>query len=486
MKLTQRNKIIIGIVIAAILIIILVWSRRKKSSFIVPTTNTPGPDSNFYNVYSNIQITFANTAGTSLVLISNIAVGNSNNQTAYTIYPHPFNPNDNIVIGGVLGTNSNSYNSPIKIGSAIANSGISGTASGASIITVTVPTGHGLYAGALVNIQGTGTYDTQADCTLSGNQGTTTTSSGKVLCPAVTAGGSTVYPSAGSIVSAVQVSNVTTTTYTYVDPGIQSRVTSTGSNGVTTPVTGIPSVFTVKTVSSNALSFTYDSVPVTGISAAGVAIGGWAFNVTNATATNAYVTKDKAIADAVNTWVTGKCSYLTGAPINDPGYTANVAAINLAYSSLVNAFNNGATTPAIATINAARKADLTTALRTFLATNCPGVYTGAPGDVDIGNSTNGYGRNLTFGGSGSTGVDTSVITAANVTRWGNYAAMNPTVSTNVATSALISGSTSWYTVMVNEPITGISMQAWNVAKNFGPGSLFGTSSIGNSAASSMP
>jgi hypothetical protein len=474
MKLTQRNKIIIGIVFSALLIIFLIWLNRKRSSYTVPTqSTTDNTDNVFYTSYLTAQKYFSSNVGSNLIPFSAMSyVGTTVSVT--TMYPHGLSTGDTVIVGGVLGTQTG-LNSPVTIGTSITNSAISTLAN--QDIQVTTSTAHGLAVGSLINIQGTGTYDTQANCNLAGNQGGTTPQ-----CPArtftdYTGGTSTIYPSAGPTVSAVKVNTVPTTTqFTYTPHGttatandpnnIPASASPTNSNGITVPLSGIPSPFTVAV--SSPQQFTYTSSGLTGTGTVASTNLGWAYKAGNNYVSSKYFTKDKAILDAVNQWITTKCPYLGTTDITDNGYKTNVSAINTAYSTLVNSYNTTGS-PDINSINAARKADLTTALRAYLSTACPGVYAGPA--VDIGNSTNGYGQNLTFGSSG-TGVDTSVITSDNVTKWARYAALDPTVSSSSATTPLVASSTSW-TNNVTEPITGTTMQAWQVAKNFGPGTVYG-------------
>jgi hypothetical protein len=178
----------------------------------------------------------------------------------------------------------------------------------------------------------------------------------------------------------------------------------------------------------------------------------------------AYITKDTYISSNVSTWLTSKCPQFT-TQITDPAYLANVNAVNLAYDSVVNSsFVTG--TPPIAYVNAARKADLTIPLRMYLGSVCPGIYDGTLGTTF---------RNFTPSsiGPGGAAFDTNAITSSNVTTWAKYAAVNPSAAIAGATTPLVSGSTSWSTT-VTEPLTGASLAAYQLAKNYGPGAAWST------------
>jgi hypothetical protein len=77
-------------------------------------------------------------------------------------------------------------------------------------------------------------------------------------------------------------------------------------------------------------------------------------------------------------------------------------------------------------------------------------------------------------GPGGAAIDTNAITAANIKMWAKYAAVNPSAASAAATTPLLTGSTTWATTNVTDPLTGASLPAYQVAKNYGPGAAFST------------
>jgi len=458
----RRDKIILGLILVAVIIIVFFMKLRTKANYAIPdSTATAADDRAFYLAYSGAQSDFANTVGAGLTTFSSITGTPDGIVSVTTNTPHSFAVGSNVIVGGILGNDHTGFNSNISIGNPITINQISGNKGG----TVTVSTGtvkHNLYNGALINIQGNSTYDTQPNCSVTANQ---------PRCVSQVVNGTTLYINPLPSATAVPVTVTSPTTFTYTDPNIPAGTGLSGATGTSTgvivPSSGIPIPFQVTTV-DDSTHFKYTSP---GLSGTPPTSNGWAFNAGNTSYLDAYLIKDTTISTASNTWISRKCPYLTGTPITDNGYLANVSAINNAYAGVVNnAYFGGAGVPSIGVVNAARKADLTIPLRMYLSRACPGIYADSRGD--IGTIFAGF---TTL----AQAFNSSAITNATVLTWATYAAVNPSAASAAATTPLVPGSTIW-TTMLTEPVTNVSLPAYQVAKNYGPGAAVAFKILGSS------
>jgi len=456
MRLTQRNKIILGLIAVAVIILIFFMTSRTKAKYAIPTTATgaTGADLTFYNAYTQAQTEFAGRLKLDLYS-SNAITGSGTTVTFNTPFPHPFVVGNNIIVGGVTGDGSTNFNSPINIGAAIPIQSITKTG---STVTVTTTSAHNLVNNFLVNIQGStdGKFDTIPECSNVQNQ---------TYSKCTQVAGVWVNPTPVNSAAAVTVTSPTV--FTYTDPGITAPGvipgTLGGGPGAVVPVSGVPTPFSVATV-PNKYSFTYTALGPLGTGA--ITSNGWAFDISKSASMTAYQQKDATIGTAVSGWVNGKCPAFSQAQITDQGYTSNVGVITAAYESIVRAafITND---PPIAVVNAARKADLTIPLRMYLASMCTGIY-----DGQMATKLTGF-TSASIGPGGSA-IDTNAITAENIKTWAKYAAVNPSAASAAATTPLLTGSTTWATTNVTDPLTGASLPAYQVAKNYGPGAAFST------------
>jgi len=422
-------------------------TRRTKATYIIPAAaSVDNTDNTFYNSYTTAQKNFATALGTKLVSSSGTS-GSGTTVTMNAPFGHPFQVGTKVIVGGVLGPGSDNFNSPISVGTAIPISTI--TKSGTTV-TVTTSAAHNLVSNFLVNIQGSTAYDTTPDCTIAANQAYS-------KCTQI----SGVYITPAASTTAVPITVTSPAVFTYTDPAVPAATPGVGP-GTVVPASGIATPFTITSRTNK--SFQYTAQGTVGVGGA-ITSNGWAFDSSDPASMASYVTKDAAIGTGVSTWLSSKCPQFT-TQITDPAYVSNVNAINDAYDSVVNtSFITG--NPPIAYVNAARKADLTIPLRMYLATVCNGIY-----DGQLGTTFRGF--TPASIGPGGAAFDTNAITPTNVTTWAKYAAVNPSAASAAGTTGIVSGSTSWSTTMVTEPLTGLSLPAYQVAKNYGPGAAFST------------
>lgn len=159
----------------------------------------------------------------------------------------------------------------------------------------------------------------------------------------------------------------------------------------------------------------------------------------------ANVIRSNCFSDNVSTYISTSCPNSVSGYVPANGhssysayqiYLANKQTIVNAYSKLIN-FSSSSSSPTRAQYEAARKADLTAALRKYLADACTDFYKMRGSSVDINpgstdQTSNGYvlspytsyaniatSSSTTF--SSSSKFDPALITAANVTNWATYA-----------------------------------------------------------------
>lgn len=205
--------------------------------------------------------------------------------------------------------------------------------------------------------------------------------------------------------------------------GVSSDGTSISSNIIGTA--------TVVSVGADKLSYVYN-IGAYCAPASLTGSPGYSYKSGDTLVTPLDTTRAACYQTAVSTYMTSKCSYSPSSPPSSPAntYTADITRINNAYADLIIqaavAGNvNGVTK---ATIELARKADYTSAIRNFYQSVCPGYYaqtsTIDPGSTAAGTSypASPY-SSYSSTGSVSSGsyFDSTRITTTNIATWATYA-----------------------------------------------------------------